>query len=95
MPVYAVFVRNSTQDQAELDAYSKSVGPTFSGHPAKLLAVYGPHEVLEGPPIEGAVIIEFPTAEAVKAWYHSPSYQEVVQHRFKGSKYSVFIVGGV
>ena len=95
MPAYAVFVRHSTQDQAELDAYSKSVGPTFAGHPAKILAAYGPHEVLEGPPIEGAVIIEFPTADAAKAWYTSPAYQEVVQHRFKGSTYSCFIVAGV
>src|SRR5579862_6033522 len=76
MAVYVVFERDSTQDQAELDTYSRKVAPTLEGHPVKVLAAYGQHEQLEGPPIEGAVIVEFPTIEAAKAWYFSPAYQE-------------------
>jgi uncharacterized protein (DUF1330 family) len=51
--------------------------------------------VLEGPPVEGVVIAEFPTFEAAKAWYDSPAYTEVRQHRFKGAEYRVVIVEGV
>jgi uncharacterized protein (DUF1330 family) len=41
------------------------------------------------------VIAEFPTPEATKAWYFSPAYQEVAQHRKKGASYRGFIVAGV
>jgi len=33
--------------------------------------------------------------EAEKAWYDSPAYQEVRQHRFKGAKYQAILVEGV
>ena len=48
MTAYIVFTRESTSDQAELDAYSQTVAPTFEGHPLKVLAAYGAQEVLEG-----------------------------------------------
>ncbi len=51
--------------------------------------------MLEGPEIEGAVVLEFPTFEAAKAWYDSPAYREAREHRFKGANYRAFIVQGV
>ncbi|GBQ28786.1 DUF1330 domain-containing protein [Gluconacetobacter sacchari] len=95
MAAYIVFTRESTSDQAELDAYSKAVAPTFAGHPARILAAYGTQDVLEGTPPEGVVIVEFPTIEAARAWYDSPAYQTVVQHRWKGASYRAVIVQGV
>jgi uncharacterized protein (DUF1330 family) len=71
------------------------VGATFKGHPIKILAAYGPQQVLEGDAPEGVVIVEFPTTEAARAWYDGPEYQEVRQHRFKGSKYRAVLVEGV
>jgi uncharacterized protein (DUF1330 family) len=29
------------------------------------------------------------------AWYHSPDYQAVAQHRFKGASYRGFVVEGL
>jgi uncharacterized protein (DUF1330 family) len=60
----------------------------------KPLALSGKHEVLEGPAIEGAVILEFPTIEAARTYYHSPAYQEAVKHRFLAADYRAFIVEG-
>lgn len=91
MTVYMVFTRERLRDQTEIDTYFKLVGPTMKDHPAKVLAAYGKHESVEGAPIDGAVIIEFPDAAAAKAWYHSPAYQEVVKHRFAGGDYRGFI----
>ena len=54
----------------------------------------GAFEVLEGPDIEGAVILEYPGMLAARDWYFSPAYQEVVQHRFKGAKYRGYILEG-
>jgi uncharacterized protein (DUF1330 family) len=95
MPAYLVFERDSTLNKAELETYWSKIRGTFEGHAVKVLAAYGKHEVLEGPPIEGAVIAEFPTPEAAKAWYLSPAYQEVAKHRKKGASYRGFIVSGV
>ena len=85
MPAYAVFIRESTRDAAELATYSRKVGGALAGHPVTVLAAYGRHEVLEGPDVEGVVILEFPTLDAAKAWYDSPAYRAVREHRFRGA----------
>jgi len=95
MPAYAIFIRDSTRDPKELETYSKVAPATLSGHPATVRVAYGRHEVLEGPAIEGAVVLEFPTLEAAKAWYDSAAYREAREHRFKGANYRAFIVQGV
>ncbi len=95
MSAYLIFTRDKTLDQRELATYSKDVPATLAGHEAKVLALYGSHEDLEGSPTEGTVILEFPSIEAAKAWYDSPSYREVREHRFKGASYRVILVKGV
>ena len=94
MATYIVFIRESTHDAAELAAYSQQVGDTLTGHPVTVLAAYGRQEVFEGPDVEGVVILKFPTFEAAKAWYDSPAYREVREHRFRGSDYRGVIVEG-
>jgi uncharacterized protein (DUF1330 family) len=94
MATYIVFTKESTQDQGELDIYQSTVGETFKGHPVKILAAYGPQQVLEGDAPEGVVIVEFPSTAAARAWYDSPAYQEVAQHRFKGARYRAVLVEG-
>ena len=95
MSAYVVFIRDSTQDPAELQTYWSKIKASLVGQPVRVLAAYGKHDVLEGPAIEGAVIAEFPTIEAAKAWYHGPAYQDAAQHRFRGATYSGFIVEGL
>jgi uncharacterized protein (DUF1330 family) len=95
MSAYVVFIREQTLDRAELDTYFKEVKATFAGHELKVLANYGPQEDLEGSPTEGTVIAEFPSMEAAKAWYDSPLYRKVREHRFKGAIYRGILVAGV
>ena len=95
MTAYAVFIRESTENPSELETYSEKVGDTLTGHPVSVLAAYGCQEVLEGPEVEGVVILEFPSLEAAKAWYNSPAYREVRKHRFQGATYRAVIVEGV
>jgi uncharacterized protein (DUF1330 family) len=95
MATYIVFIRESTHDASELAEYTQQVGDTLTGHPVTVLAAYGRQEVLEGPDVEGVVILEFPTFEAAKAWYDSPAYREVREHRFRGADYRAVIVEGV
>jgi uncharacterized protein (DUF1330 family) len=91
MSVYAVFIKEKTIDQSKLDVYANKIMDTFEKHPMKLHSAYGRVEVLEGDPVEGVVIMEFPTFEAAKAWYESPEYKKIIDLRFQGAKYKAFI----
>ena len=95
MPAFMVFIREKTLDRSELETYWSKIRATLEGHPIKILAAYGQHVKLEGPEVEGVVIAEFPTLEEARAWYDSPAYQEVAQHRFRGAVYRGLIVEGV
>ena len=95
MVAYVVFTREKMRNAEEYERYREKARPAAAGHPLKPLALYGKYEVLEGPAIEGAVVLEFPTIEAAKAYYYSPAYQDAVQHRFLGADYSVFVVEGI
>ena len=94
MSAFIVFTKEGTLDQTELDAYSAAVKASFKDRDVKFLATYGTFEMLEGPLIEGAVILEFPDFEAARDWYHSPEYQAAAKRRFVGAKYRAFIVQG-
>lgn len=94
MTTYIVFTREETLDQEELDTYSRTPDK-LKGHPITVRVGYGEFEVLEGPSIEGVVILEFPDMDAARNWYHSPAYQAAAQHRFKGARYRSIIVQGV
>jgi uncharacterized protein (DUF1330 family) len=95
MAAYIVFTREKMRDQAEFDVYSGKAGGTMAGHTIKPHVVYGKCETLEGAPIEGAVIIEFPNMEAAKAWYNSDAYKTARAHRFAAADYRAFITEGI
>jgi uncharacterized protein (DUF1330 family) len=95
MTAYVVLTRLHTSDPAELATYSQKAGLARAGHALTALAAYGKHEVLEGAPIEGAVILSFPTMDEARAWYTSPAYQEAKAHRLKGSDYQIFLIEGI
>jgi uncharacterized protein (DUF1330 family) len=95
MVAYVVFTREKMRNAEEYERYREKVWPSAEGHPLKPLALYGKYEMLEGPAIEGAVVLEFPTVEAAKTYYYSSAYQDAVKHRFLGADYRVFIVEGL
>ncbi|HEE9764872.1 TPA: DUF1330 domain-containing protein [Pseudomonas putida] len=94
MEAFVVFTREETSDPHALATYSAGVGPSFDGHGVTFLAAYGAIQHLEGPPIEGAVILRFPTMQAARDWYDSPAYQTIAAQRFAGSRYRAFIIEG-
>lgn len=95
MSTYAVFVRDRMNDAEEFKTYSKKSAAARGDHPMKAHVYYGAVDVLEGPPVDGVVIIEFPDKAAALAWYESPAYQEAKAHRLKASDYHVFLVDGL
>lgn len=95
MSAYFVMLREETIDPASLADYGPRASLAAQGHPLKPLAAYGAIDHLEGSPIEGAVILEFPDMAAARAWYDSPSYQAAVKFRHSGSKSKAFFIEGV
>jgi len=95
MTAYVVFTRERTTDAAELERYAQLAPAAREGRDVSRLAFYGTHEVLEGPPIEGAVILRFPDMQAAREWYGSTAYQTALQHRLKGADYRVFVIEGI
>lgn len=95
MTAYIVFQRDATSDQQALDRYAERADGTFAGHDVQPLVDYGAFEVLEGPPIEGVVVLQFPDATAAKAWYFSEQYQDVAKDRLRGSTYRAVLVDGL
>lgn len=95
MSAYVIFMREKTKNPAEMDKYREKVVAAREGHTMKALARYSKIESLEGAPVEGVVILEFPTFAEAKAWYDSPTYTAARQHRFLGADYRAMIVEGV
>jgi uncharacterized protein (DUF1330 family) len=95
MSAYLVFTKEKTIDAEELNLYTTQVRATLAGRDFNLLALYGQQEDLEGAPTEGTVILQFPTRDAALAWYNSPDYTVIREHRFKGANFHVTLVQGV
>ena len=95
MPAFFVALRESVHDPKEMRLYADKAAGSAAGHRLVTRVAYGRLRMTEGAPIEGAVVLKFPTFEEAEAWYDSPAYQEAVVHRFRGAKYRTFIVQGV
>lgn len=95
MAAYIVFTREKMRDPSKMETYSPLARTSMAGHDLKPLSVYGKCETLEGAPVEGCVIVEFPTMEAARAWYDSPAYTEARAHRHLGADYRCFITEGL
>lgn len=95
MPAYLLFIREgAVKDEAKFMDYQMAMqanGPKVAMNP---LIVYGASTPLEGASPDGVVLLQFDTAEAAKAWYHSPEYEAAKQHRFKAADYRVTLIDG-
>ncbi|QDH16434.1 DUF1330 domain-containing protein [Swingsia samuiensis] len=95
MSAYIIFRQNEVTDPVEFKHYTDNVAQTLQGTSAKVLSLYGKHENLEGKETEGVVVLEFPTMDDARAWYHGSAYQNVVKHRWKAASFDVVLVEGV
>ena len=96
MAAYAIFLREETIDQAELDTYAAAAAATdFAEFSPEILAALGKHEVIEGASVEGVVLLRFPSFAVATQWYLSPEYQAIVGHRLKGGRYRSLVFEGV
>jgi uncharacterized protein (DUF1330 family) len=65
----------------------------FSRYSGKLLAVDEAPIVKEGDwPHTRTILIEFPDADAFDAWFDSPEYQALAEHRHAASTGSIAVI---
>jgi uncharacterized protein (DUF1330 family) len=80
MPAYLVANYNITNPEG-YQQYIAAVGPTIFAHNGEILVAGEGAEVVEGTPGTVTVVLKFPTKEALRAWYDSPEYQEIIHLR--------------
>lgn len=95
MSAYVILIRNSIADQRALDTYASMARKARGAEPPTPLAYYGDAVALEGPPVDGVVILAFKDIAAAKAWYESPAYQAAKVHRLQGADCRVILADGV
>lgn len=96
MVAYVVILRESpVHDAAEMEEYGRKAPRDLAQFDMTVRAFYGAQSSLEGKPADGVVILEFPTVEAAKAWYHSDAYQAASVHRRNAADYRMIIVEGL
>lgn len=96
MAVYMLFMREGpVRDAAEMAIYSQMNRASPPDPKLTALSVYGAIEALEGEAPDGVILLQFPTLEDAKAWYHSPAYQAALPHRKNAADYRAMIIQGL
>jgi uncharacterized protein (DUF1330 family) len=94
MPVYAVAQLN-VHDRTRYGKYESGFMEIFSKYDGRVLSVDEAAKVLEGEwNYMRTVLLEFPSEERAMAWYHSPEYQSLAQHRFAASDANIVLIKG-
>jgi len=94
MAAYLVAIGNVKNPEA-YEAYRKLAGPATRRYDGRFLARGGKSEVLEGSfPGPRVVIVEFPSLERAREFFHSPEYQAARQKRLAVADLNLVIVEG-
>jgi uncharacterized protein (DUF1330 family) len=77
------------------DEYRRQVPATLAKYGGRFVVRGGVSETLEGDwAPKRVVVVEFPTMEALKRWYHSPEYTPLIALRQQHSTGDVIAVEG-
>ena len=82
-------------DPAGFEEYRKLVPATLAQYGGRFLVRGGATEQLEGDwQPRRVVVLEFPSLEQAKRWYHSEEYREPKALRFKTARANMILVEG-
>ena len=94
MPGYFIFDIRVTDPEAYAP-YRERSGATVEAYGGRYLVRGGAHEVVEGDwDTQRIVVVEFPSVERAREWYHSPEYQEIAPIRQGASRSRGILVEG-
>jgi uncharacterized protein (DUF1330 family) len=75
-------------------AYPEAATKTLDAAGAEVVAVDLNSEIIEGNSNSVTVILKFESKDAMKAWYNSPEYQEIIGLRTDNSEGSMVVIDG-
>jgi uncharacterized protein (DUF1330 family) len=82
-------------DEVLYQKYVERAPQTIVRYGGQYVARNGTKHAIEGElPNNRVVLMEFPSVEKAKEWYHSAEYQEVVKIRHSASSGKIFIIEG-
>ena len=95
MPAYVV-AHFTIDDEQAYRRYAEAFARVIAPYNGEVLAADDNKPILEGEAPQGrTVILRFPDMETATAWWKSPEYQEIAEHRRAGtSPYLITIVEG-
>jgi uncharacterized protein (DUF1330 family) len=96
MPAY-VIGRVQMRDPSWVEEYGAKFRPLLKKHGGRYLVSAAKMESLEGvtPLPSVMVVLEFPTMEQARAWYHDPEYGPLIKLRQGGSEIDLVLVEGL
>ncbi|MWA07083.1 DUF1330 domain-containing protein [Actinomadura sp. LD22] len=95
MPKAYVILTEAIKDEAGMEAYGRASAPSLAAGGARVLAADPRPETLEGAwHGDRTVVLEFPSAEAARAWYDSPAYAAAKPLRRAAADTNAVIVAG-
>lgn len=84
------------QDAATFEEYRQQVPATIAQYGGRYIVRGGNTEVIEGQwRPKRIVVLEFPSMERLKQWYHSPEYAKILPLRLKAALTNAIFVEGV
>ncbi len=94
MPAYLV-AHIDVHDPATFEEYRARVVPVVAAYGGRYLVRGGALETLEGAEqTRRLAILEFPSMEAARRFYHSDEYAPVLQRRLESAVSDIVLVGG-
>ncbi len=95
MPYYFL-VRITIHDPERYGKYLEKAGEVFDRYGGTYLAVDDEPLAVEGEwPCTRTVLISFPDRAAFEAWYHSPDYQAILEHRLAAARCDAVLLKGL
>ena len=78
------------KDQEKLQEYAGAVGPIIASHGGEFVSRGKVETALSGSAAhQMAAIVKFPTMDALKGWYASPEYKEIIPVREQGADVTI------
>ena len=94
MPGYLI-ANLDIKDAAIFDQYRQKVSPIIAQYGGRYLVRGGVAETLEGTlPLKRLVVLEFPSLDAARRFYHSPDYAPVMKLRLASAQSEIVLVDG-
>ena len=96
MPKGYAIVRVSISDHDRYAEYRAGTVASLQPYEGRFIVRGGATEVVEGAwDVDRTVVIEFPSLEQARAWYHGDGYQQLASIRREASTADFVLVEGV